>query len=84
MRYPRHLSSELLASLSDTPVTMLVGARQTGKSTLAQALEGPDGRPDYLSFDDLGTLAGAQADPAGFLAGLSGPVPRGPVRPGGA
>jgi uncharacterized protein len=69
----RHLTDQLLAALADTPVTLVVGARQTGKSTLVQAVAIAQGR-QYLSFDDAGLLAAAQADPQGFIAGLDTPV----------
>lgn len=61
-------------ALRDTPVVLLNGARQTGKSTLVRSgmLENRGAR--YLTLDDAGVLAAAEADPAGFLAGLSGPV----------
>lgn len=49
------------------PVVVLVGARQTGKSTLARKLAATDGRP-YLSLDDLDVRAVAESDPAGLLA----------------
>lgn len=57
--------------MEDTPVVMLVGPRQAGKSTLAASslVEGPP--PSYISFDDPAELAAAQADPGGFVAGLS-------------
>jgi len=32
----RHLTASILEALGDTPVVLLNGARQTGKSTLAQ------------------------------------------------
>ena len=34
--YRRHVEDRLRAALGDTPVVFLSGARQTGKSTLAQ------------------------------------------------
>ena len=58
-------------ALSDTPVVLLNGARQTGKSTLVQAL-GPSRR--YLTLDDPVVLAAAKADPFGFIAALDEPV----------
>ena len=70
--YRRHLLPRLRDALADTPVVMLVGPRQAGKSTLAQQLiaEGHEAR--YLTFDDAGTLAAARGDPTGFIAGLDG------------
>lgn len=59
----------LRQAMDDTPVTMLVGPRQSGKSTLAQALvEGLDGAR-YATLDRGLNLAAAREDPAGFLAG---------------
>ena len=71
--YPRHITPHVEAALQDTPVILLNGARQTGKSTLAQSLlANPDYR--YLTLDDAVVLAAARRDPAGFVAGLGGPV----------
>lgn len=41
------------------------GPREAGKSTLARHLSGNRGR--YYTFDDLATLAAANADPAAFV-----------------
>jgi uncharacterized protein len=63
----RALEAPLRAALADTPVVMLVGARQTGKSTLAANLiEGAD----YVTFDEPTLLAAAHADPVAFLEDL--------------
>ena len=72
--FPRHVSSRLLEALADTPVVLLHGARQTGKSTLVQEIVSTAHPARYLTFDDTGVLSAATADPAGFLAGLEGPV----------
>jgi hypothetical protein len=53
--------------MGDTPVTFLAGARQTGKSTLAQALQAGIPGSAYRTFDDLNTLTAASGDPVGFL-----------------
>ena len=71
--YPRHIIFLLNEALSDTPVVLLNGARQTGKSTLVQSLTSGPGRR-YLTLDDRVTLAAAKGDPDGFVAGLDGPV----------
>ena len=70
----RNLADRLLEVLADTPVVLVNGARQTGKSTLVQSTElaGPDRQ--YLSFDDPGILAAAKGNPSGFIAGLTVPV----------
>jgi uncharacterized protein len=65
--YPRHLRQALTEAFTDTPVILLTGARQTGKSTLAR-LAHPEAL--QLTFDDLDTLALARTDPVSFLGGL--------------
>lgn len=39
--FPRHIAPLLSDALADTPVVLLSGARQTGKSTLVQGLRIP-------------------------------------------
>lgn len=76
--YARHLEPHLKAALADTPVVLLLGARQVGKTTLvrplAQVHEGGGPVPRYITLDELTPLAAAQADPEGFLAAMEGPV----------
>jgi len=57
----RNLTARLLEALSDTPVVLLHGARQTRKSTLVQAIA-QELRPavHYLTFDDATTMAVAK------------------------
>jgi len=64
--YPRHLKPMLLDSLGDTPVVLLVGARQTGKTTLVRELIAPL-RAEYRTLDDAATLAAAVEDPESFV-----------------
>lgn len=61
----RWLTRRVQAALKALPVVVLTGARQTGKTTLAQAL--PQKRT-FVSLDDLGILGQAQADPDSLLA----------------
>lgn len=70
----RNLTSSLLEALSDTPVVLLNGARQVGKSTLVQSLTSNGHSAGYFTLDDATVLAAATGDPAGFLAGVGGPV----------
>jgi hypothetical protein len=65
--FERHLMPELHAALGDTPVTMMIGPRQSGKSTLAQALAPRLDHARYRTLDDGITLAAARQDPAGFV-----------------
>lgn len=72
--FPRFLEPPLRDALADTPVLFVVGARQTGKSTLVKGLIGGSFKAEYITFDDVTARAAAQADPAGFLAGHAGPL----------
>jgi uncharacterized protein len=72
--YKRFLRPKLLAALADTPLVFLNGARQTGKSTLVRDLAEGERPARYLTFDDATVLSAARHDPAGFVAGLEGPV----------
>jgi hypothetical protein len=70
----RHITEHILQALADTPVVLVNGARQTGKSTLVQSAELTGHGRQYLTFDDPGVLAAARRDPNGFIAGLNTPV----------
>ena len=72
--FRRHIAPQLLAALGDTPVVLLHGARQVGKSTLAQEIASGQHPARYLTLDDAAVLAAAKGDPAGFISGLAGPV----------
>lgn len=72
--FKRHIQARLLEALADTPVVLLIGARQTGKSTLVRHLAENVYPARYLTLDDATTLAAARHDPTGFLAGPDGPV----------
>jgi predicted AAA+ superfamily ATPase len=69
---PRGLTPILQQALAERPVVFLDGARQVGKSTLARS--GATGDRRYLTLDEASVLQAAAADPAGFIAGLDGPV----------
>ncbi len=71
--FARHATPALEAALADTPVVLVVGPRQAGKTTLCQLAAGRR-NARLLSLDDAATLAAAAADPAGFIAALDGPV----------
>src|SRR5439155_2175405 len=70
----RHLAEQVMAALSDTPVVLLHGARQTGKSTLAKWLAAKRRPARYFTLDDASTLSAAAGDPSGFVSGTEGPV----------
>lgn len=54
--------------MGDTPVTMVTGPRQSGKSTLVQSLVAHRGDARYLTLDRTITLSAARDDPASFVA----------------
>jgi predicted AAA+ superfamily ATPase len=69
----RNIQNAIQVALSDTPVVLLNGARQTGKTTLTQRIATERGA-QYYTLDDYATLALANGDPAGFIQNLKGPV----------
>jgi predicted AAA+ superfamily ATPase len=42
--YPRNIESRLTDAIQDTPVVLLVGPRQVGKTTLVKRIAGSDRR----------------------------------------
>jgi len=70
----RHIQPLVEKSLADFPVVLITGARQVGKSTLAQALITPAWQATYLSLDDRTVLDAALADSEAFLAAQSTPL----------
>jgi predicted AAA+ superfamily ATPase len=62
---PRWFSSNLQAALRVLPVTVLTGARQTGKTTLTQAIEPARA---YFTLDDVGILDQAERNPDSLLS----------------
>jgi hypothetical protein len=53
--YPRFALARLEEALADTPVVLIHGPRQCGKSTLAQAVARKHGYT-YFTFDDENAL----------------------------
>ncbi len=69
----RNIERTIHSAMADTPVVLLNGARQTGKTTLARAMAEQTGA-EYFTLDDAATLALAASDPTGFIRNLQGPV----------
>lgn len=69
-----HITESIIDAVTDTPVVLLNGARQTGKSTLDRWLVSNEHPARYLTLDDAVVLAAAKEDPEGFLAGLKCPI----------
>lgn len=72
-RIPRLLAPRVRAALANTPVVLIHGPRQSGKTTLARVVGGRRGYR-YFSFDEDAVRAAAERDPAGFVAELPGRV----------
>ncbi|MGH2632012.1 MAG: ATP-binding protein [Tepidiformaceae bacterium] len=66
--YRRNIARIVLEALADTPVVVLNGPRQSGKSTLARQLLASVPGAVYATLDDPAELALAQNDPLGFIA----------------
>ena len=65
---PRYLSKSITNALKSSPVVVITGARQTGKSTLVQHLE-ENGSRLYDSLDDIDTLELASSNPDTLVNG---------------
>ena len=66
--YPRRIQQRLAEALLDTPVVLLAGPRQAGKTTLVRQIAAKGLR--YLTLDDELTLLAARADPVGLIRSL--------------
>lgn len=69
MEKSRNIQHAVDIALKDTPVVLLHGARQTGKTTLAKAMARKRGA-QYVTLDDHPTLEAALNDPPAFIQGL--------------
>lgn len=70
--FRRNISNGFLEALQDTPVILINGSRQVGKSTFVKSFL--QKTHQYLTLDDPSTLLSTRKDPMMFLEGLSGPV----------
>ncbi len=66
---PRVLASRVREAMVDTPVVLIHGPRQSGKTTLARRVGEPKGY-HYVSFDEDAVRTAADQDPLGFVEGL--------------
>lgn len=65
----RRLVENFANARSDTPVVLVHGARQTGKSTLVRAIADASPSTRYLTLDDATVLSAARNDPESLLSG---------------
>jgi len=66
--YPRFAAAAVATALGDTPVVLVSGPRQCGKTTLVRDLTG--GKREFLTLDDDTILASARSDPGGLVRTL--------------
>lgn len=66
--YPRYIQPRLAEALTDTPVVLLSGPRQAGKTTLVRQFAGEGRR--FVTLDDELVLLAARQDPVGLIRGL--------------
>ena len=70
--YPRLIGPRIAEAMTDTPVVLLAGPRQAGKTTLVRQIS--DGGRRYLTLDDGLTLLSAREDPVGMIRSLDSAV----------
>ena len=68
--YPRYIKSLLMEALKDSPVVLIHGPRQCGKTTLARMI-GTSKKYEYINFDNDVITKATRTDPIGFVNGLS-------------
>ncbi len=66
--FPRFAVEQVTTALKDTPVVMVTGPRQCGKTTLVRDLVA--GRREFITMDDDTVLAAARTDPVGLVRSL--------------
>ena len=70
--FPRGIQPRIMDALTDTPVVLISGPRQAGKTTLVRQLAGSSRR--YLSLDDEVTRVAANEDPVGLIRSIDAAV----------
>lgn len=68
----RQIITSIIESLKDFPGVLLNGARQTGKSTIAELLRDNGLIDNYATLDDLENLESAKNNPDGFINQFTG------------
>lgn len=70
----RSAEASVIEALADTPVVLVHGPRQAGKSTLSQAVADALGGFERITMDDLLPRMRAKEDPVDFIGTLAGPA----------
>lgn len=66
--YPRLVEQRVADAMSDTRVVLVVGPRQSGKTTLAKKMANEG--MEYYTLDNATILDAARQDPVGFVRGM--------------
>jgi hypothetical protein len=67
--FPRWIEPRIAEALLDTPVVLLAGPRQAGKTTLVRQIA-KQNRLRYLTLDDELTMLSAREDPVEMIRSL--------------
>jgi len=68
VHFQRFSAARVTTALKDTPVVMVNGPRQSGKTTLVRKFAAANRA--YITLDDDTVLEAARGDPTGFMRGL--------------
>ncbi len=71
--YKRNIQQKLEEAIGRSPVVLLTGARQTGKTTLVKEM-GKEKGYGYVTFDDVQIFSAAKDNPVGFIKELPKPI----------
>ena len=66
--YPRYIQPRVVEALADTPVVLLSGPRQAGKTTLVRQFSGENRK--FITLDDELTMLAARQNPVGLVRSL--------------
>lgn len=71
--FHRFLRPRILSALDSSPAVLLVGPRQSGKTTIVTKIAESLGY-EFVSFDRIANQAAALGDPVGFIEGKNKPI----------
>lgn len=73
MYFKRHLLPNIFSSLENSPAVLLIGPRQSGKTTIMTKISEQQGY-EFVSFDSIINQAAALEDPIGFIDSKQKPL----------
>ena len=71
--FKRHLLPLTLESMENSPAVLLIGPRQSGKTTMVTKIAEKNGY-EFVSFDSIANQAAALEDPVGFIDKIRKPI----------